>query len=146
MIKTSLFQLRYNVVKHLRFQVFLGQRQLPTPHPIHKNRMIFQNQAVQTHVGNVQGNSLGNIDFHIFHSLLGQGINQIDRDIVKTSFFEIDNILIDVPFRVTAANLLEHAVIEGLYAQRNPIDRRVFKYSNLLLIQVPRIGFNSQLF
>ncbi len=93
---------------------------------------------------NVQGTAPKNIDFHIYKSAWA-GHNQIDRRGCQTCFLRLDNILIDVPFRVTGSHLLEHAVIEGLYAlQRNRLTGeslvQQFSWS-----KSPGLAFNSQL-
>ena len=115
MLKTSSLQLCNDVLKHLSFQFLLRQRQFPSSHPVHKDRMIFQNQTIQTHMGNIQPNGLSHIVLNLLHSLTRQRINQINGDVVKTSQFQTVDIFINILLQMTAPNLFQHFVIKSLH-------------------------------
>ena len=101
---------------YLSFQFLLRQRQFPSSHTIHKDRVIFQYQAIETHVGNIQPNGLNHIVLNLLHSLTRQCINQVNRDIVKTSQLQAVDIFINILLQMTAPNLFQHLVIKCLHA------------------------------
>ena len=114
--------------------------------PIHKDSMIFQNQAIEAEMRNIKGQGLGYIVHHLVHGLTRQGINQIDGDIVKTSGLEAVNGFINLAFIVAATDPFQHLVVKGLNAQRNPIAGWFFQNRNLIGCQITRIGFNGKFF
>jgi len=79
--------------------------------------VILQNQAIKTHVGNVKGKSLSDILFDLVHGLRWKRINEVDRNIVKTSQLQTVDIVINVLLLVASTDLLEQAIIKGLHAQ-----------------------------
>ena len=68
-------------------------------------------------MGNVEGKSLRDILFDLLHGLRRKGINEVDRNIVKTSQLQTVDIVINVLLLVAPTNLLEQAIIKGLHAQ-----------------------------
>ena len=72
---------------------------------------------------NVEGKSLSDIFLDLLHSLRRKGIDEVDRNIVKTSQLQTIDIVIDILLLMAPTNLFEQAIIKGLYTQRNPIDR-----------------------
>ena len=117
MLKASSLQLLNDVFKHLCFELLFGQRELASSHAIHKDCVIFQNQAIEAHVGNIEGKSLSDILFDLVHGLRRKCINEVDRNIVKTSQLQTVDIVINVLLLVASTNLLEQAIIKSLHAQ-----------------------------
>ena len=116
MLKAMFFQFRQDIVKHLGFDIFSRKMEPATFLPIHKDSMIFQNQAIKAEMRNIKGQGLGYIVHHLVHGLTRQGINQIDGDIVKTSGLEAVNGFINLAFIVAATDPFQHLVVKGLNA------------------------------
>ena len=74
-------------------------------------------------MGNIKGKSLSDIFLDLLHGLRRKGIDEVDRNIVKTSQLQTIDIVIDILLLMAPTNLFEQAIIKGLYAQRNPINR-----------------------
>ena len=68
-------------------------------------------------MGNVKGKSLRDIFLDLLHGLRRKRIDEVDRNIVKTSQLQTVDIVINVLLLVASTNLLEQAIIKGLHAQ-----------------------------
>ena len=68
-------------------------------------------------MGNVKGKSLRDIFLDLLHGLRRKCINEVDRNIVKTSQLQTIDIVINVLLLVAPTNLLEQAIIKSLHAQ-----------------------------
>ena len=68
-------------------------------------------------MGNVEGKSLSDILFDLVHGLRRKRINEVDRNIVKTSQLQTVDIVINILLLMAPTNLLEQTIIKGLHAQ-----------------------------
>ena len=68
-------------------------------------------------MGNIESKSLSDIFLDLFHSLRRKRIDEVDRNIVKTSQLQTIDIVIDILLLMAPTNLFEQAIIKGLYPQ-----------------------------
>ena len=89
----------------------------------------------------IQGaRALATFSLDLLHGLRRKRIDEVDRNIVKTSQLQTIDIVIDILLLMAPTNLFWASDYQGLYAQRTRLTGEFFKTTNLIRIQISRIG------
>ena len=130
---------------HIGGQVGIGFRDFALLRPEAHGRAFLQRQRVERHVFRRQGGQPRNRVFPLGEALMGQAIHQIEVDVAETGGAGRLERLDGAVGSVAAAQELQQAVVEALYADAQPVHALPQQPAAGGGIQVAGVGFDGDL-
>ena len=122
----------------------LGRGSLPQSHTIHKDRVSSPESSYRDSYGGIsEGKSLSDIFLDLLHGLRRKGIDEVDRNIVKTSQLQTIDIVIDILLLMAPTNLFDKRLSKVCTPKETRLTGEFFKTRNLIRIQITRIGLDG---